>query len=243
MKQNELSERLNNWDRIGNYSRWMYHKYEAYIGKRVLDIGAGMGRMGDFYIAQCDKVVAADIFQSQVNYMNKKFEGFPSFKAEFIDIMTDDIEELEEQFDTVLCINVLEHLEDDELAVHKMKRCLYQGGNLVLFVPAWKKLYCQMDVNVNHYRRYDRGDLKKLAAKAEMDVIYNGYFNMMGIIPYYLKGKSNLKSGESFSSTLNEGNSKLYNIASKILEPIEKIVPPRWGLSEIIVLKKKDTSP
>lgn len=96
-----------------------------------------------------------------------------------------------------------------------------------------------MDANVNHYRRYDRGVMKDLAAKAEMEILYNGYFNILGIIPYFIKGKRKIKNGESFSSTLNEGNSRLYNVASKILEPIEKLIPPRWGLSEINVFKKK----
>lgn len=61
----------------------------------------------------------------------------------------------------------------------------------------------------------------------------------MGIIPYYLKGKkTKAESRDSFSSSLNEGNSKLYNIASAVLEPIEKKFPPKKGLTELIVLKK-----
>ena len=49
-KQNELSENLNNWDYISRYSLWMYHTYEKYVGKKVLDVGAGIGRMVAFYI-------------------------------------------------------------------------------------------------------------------------------------------------------------------------------------------------
>ena len=44
-KQNELSENLNNWDYISRYSLWMYHTYEKYVGEKVLDVGAGMGRI------------------------------------------------------------------------------------------------------------------------------------------------------------------------------------------------------
>lgn len=239
MLQNDLSKNLDKWSNIEAYSRWMFHVYKEYVGKKVFDVGAGMGRMVQFYIEQCERVLATDIFQHQVDYMNKNFEDFSNFEAVLLDITKDDISCYAEQYDTVLCINVLEHLEDDELAIRKMKELLCNRGKLVLFVPAFQKLYCQMDANVSHYRRYDRNVLKSLADKCDMKVLYNGYFNVMGIIPYFLKGRRKMKAGESFSSTLNEGNSKLYNIASRIMEPIEKKIPPRWGLSEIIVLQKE----
>lgn len=242
MKQNNLTENLNNWDYISNYSTWMYHKYEKYVGKRVFDVGAGMGRMVRYYIDKCEMVVATDIFQNQVDYMNERFESYSNFKAEMCDIMTDDLSGYREKFDTVICINVLEHLEDDLQAVKNMKDMICEGGHVILFVPAFQKLYCQLDKNVSHYRRYDRGVLKKLAAECDMEVVKNGYFNALGIIPYYLKGKKKIKEGESFSTGLNENNSKLYNFASKILEPIEKVIPPLFGISEVIILKKRGVS-
>lgn len=237
--QNELSYNLSHWDYINNYSKWMYNMYEPYVGKKVFDVGAGMGRMVQYYIDKCKYTVATDIFQSQVDYMNEHFKSYPNFRAELLDVLSDDISEYEGAFDTVICINVLEHLEDDELAIKKMKSLLEKGGNLVLFVPAFQKLYCKLDENVNHYRRYDRGILRNLASKCDMDVVYNRYFNAMGIIPYYLKGKRKIQEGESFSTSLNENNSKIYNLASKILEPIEKHFPPKVGISEIIVLRKR----
>ena len=238
-KQNELSENLNNWDYISRYSLWMYHTYEKYVGEKVLDLGAGMGRMVNFYIDKCEKVVATDIFQSQVDYMNERFKNYSNFSAVVCDIMEDDISQYNEKFDTVICINVLEHLEDDLLAVQKMKEMLMDRGKIILFVPAFQKLYCQMDRNVNHYRRYDKGVLKKIAEQCDLKVEYNTYFNMLGIIPYYLKGKKKFKSGESFSTSLNENNSKIYNLASKILEPIERKINIPFGLSEVIVLQKR----
>lgn len=237
--QNELYDNLNHWDYISRYSEWMYHKYEMFVGKSVFDVGAGTGRMVSYYIDKCERVVATDIFQSQVEYMNKYYGNYPNFKAVLFDIMIDDIAIYKESFDTVMCINVLEHLENDALAIQKMKELLCEGGNLILFVPAFQKLYCQMDRNVSHYRRYDKGVLRKLAEKSDMEIVFNGYFNALGILPYYLKGRCRMKEGESFSTSLNESNSRLYNIASEILEPIEKFFPPKFGISEVIVLKKR----
>lgn len=73
-----------------------------------------------------------------------------------------------------------------------------------------------------------------------MQVVENKYFNLLGILPYYLKGRFSKDTGGSFSTGLNEGNSKLYNLASKILRPLESRFPPPAGLSELIVLKKND---
>ena len=113
MVQINISQNLSHWDYIDRYSKWMYDVYSDYIGKSVFDVGAGMGRMVDFYIREVEKVTATDIFQEQVDFMNKRFEQYPYFHAELVDILKDALEEYEGKFDTVLCINVLEHLLDD----------------------------------------------------------------------------------------------------------------------------------
>lgn len=214
----------------------MYHVYRPYIGRKIFDVGAGMGRMVQYYLDKCEIAVATDIFQSQVDFMKERFRRNSCFEAILFDILRDDISPYEGRFDTVLCINVLEHLEDDKLAVERMTKLLSMGGHLILFVPAIKKLYSWMDRNVSHYRRYDKGELRALGESCGLKVVHNIYFNMMGIVPYYLKGKSKARDG-SFSTSLNERNSKLLNTASSVLEPIERIVSPPIGLSEVIILK------
>lgn len=240
MNQIDISANLNHWEYIDRYSIWMYHVYRDYVGKRILEIGAGMGRNVKFYIDQCDEVVASDIFPGQVDYMKNKFQGYRQFETILLDIMEDQLDAYFGRFDTILCINVLEHLPDDYLAVKKMKSLLKSGGYLILMVPAWQKLYCKMDENVGHYRRYDPGRLSDIAKTSKLDIVKHHYFNMMGMISYWLKGKRKLGQNESFSSSLNENNSKLYNFASVILEPIERIFPPKWGLTEVMILEKNE---
>lgn len=95
-----------------------------------------------------------------------------------------------------------------------------------------------MDVKVSHYRRYDRNVLRKMANDFGYVIVHDGYFNMLGILPYYIKGKRKRGTGESFSSNLNERNSIIYNFASRLLEPLEKWCPPHFGLSEIFVIRR-----
>lgn len=237
--QNNLSKNLEKWDEINAYSTWMYHSYAKYIGNRVFDVGAGLGRMVSYYIDSCDRAVATDIFDEQVAYMNSIYRNYSQFIAVKLDIMNDDLSEYIGQFDTVLCVNVLEHLENDKKAVERMKTLLTGGGKLILFVPALQRLFCRFDKNVSHYRRYNRGELSALGNACNMKVIDNRYFNIAGIFPYWLKGrKRTVSENDSFSTGLNKKSSFLYNVASKIMEPIEKLFPPPIGLSEVIVLQK-----
>lgn len=129
--QNKLEENLKLWGYIDRYSEWMYHTYKDYIndGDRVFDLGAGIGRMVSYYINRASKVTATDIFESQVEYMNEQFKDHQNFEAVLWDVMEDEVGDYEEQYDTVICINVMEHLKDDNLAIQKMRSVVRRGGD------------------------------------------------------------------------------------------------------------------
>jgi len=127
--QNNLSNNLGKWEQISAYSQWMYSLYKQYIGKRVVDIGCGVGTMTAYYIDGRELVVGIDIFQNQIDLLNERFRDKGNFKAVLLDILSDDTERLKDcQFDTVVCINTLEHLEDDKKALLKMADLICGGG-------------------------------------------------------------------------------------------------------------------
>ena len=237
MAQNNITENLNALNKLDRYSKWIYHMYEKYIGKEVLDIGGGVGTAISFYIDKAERVVATELFENQVNIMNKRFENYQYFKAIQADIMKDDFSAYD-KFDTIILINVLEHIEDDRKALANMKKLLKDSGTIIICVPAMPGLYCYMDKNVGHYRRYTKGELRVKAKRAELQVIEDKYMNFMGILPYWIKGKLKKDNGGSFSTSIDEGESKLYSIATSILEPIERVIKPPIGISEFIILTK-----
>jgi ubiquinone/menaquinone biosynthesis C-methylase UbiE len=233
----DLSESLKKRQKIDRYSMWMYNSFKKYIGKRVLDIGSGTGNIIKYYIDTCELVLATDIFQHQVDYVKQRFTN-NKVESYLFDIANDDIAKFsEENIDTITCINVLEHIEKDYDALIKMKSVVNEQGKIIILVPAFSKLYGTMDKACGHYRRYDRKQLQKLAEKADLRIIENRYFNFLGVIPWYYKGRI-LKSQKTFSDGLNDSNSKIYNAAVKFLQPIENILKPAFGISEIIVLEK-----
>jgi 2-polyprenyl-3-methyl-5-hydroxy-6-metoxy-1,4-benzoquinol methylase len=240
MVQNDISGNLSKWDQIDRYSKWMYDIYKNYIGVKVFDIGAGIGNLTSYYINQADSVVVCDIFSHQIQIMEERFSEVKHFRAIIWNIVEDDIAQVGDTgFDTIICINVMEHLEDDKLALLKMKQLLSDNGKIIIIAPACPGLYSYLDKNVGHHRRYARGELKKLAKSLDLSIVDNRYFNFWGIVPYYLKGKFGKDRGGSFSTDLNEKKSGLYNFASNLLEPIERIIKPPIGISELIVLKKE----
>lgn len=241
MAQKNITTNLdswNKWDKEGRYSKWIYHMYEKYVGRNILDVGGGIGTAISFYIKNAERVIATELFDNQIDIMNKRFQKYPYFKAMKLDIMKDDLSELA-PFDTIVCINVLEHIKDDVRALTNMERVLEKNGKIVICVPAVKRLYCYMDKNVGHYRRYGKRELSKKAEKAGLKIIEDKYMNFMGLLPYWLKGKFGKDKGGSFSTSIDQNESKLYYIASVILEPLERIIKIPIGISEIIVLSKK----
>lgn len=236
--QPDLTESLKKRQKINRYSKWMYNNIKEYIGKRVLDIGSGTGNMISFFIDNCEKIVATDIFPEEIQYMKERFKT-DNFECRIFNISTDNIEELRVySFDTITCINVLEHIEYDLKAVSKMKNIVKMRGKIIILVPAISKAFGTMDKACGHYRRYDKGDLEKIADTLGLKIIHNKYMNPLGLIPWMIKGKIQKKES-TFSDNLDDNSSAIYNFASGVLENIEKIIKAPFGISQIVVFEKE----
>ena len=238
--QESLKDNLTQWNKISSYSKWIYKQFAPFIGKRVLDIGIGIGTFETFFIDRTDVVVGIDIFDDQMGVVKDRFPD-SHLDLFVLNIEKDTLDVLMQySFDTILCVNVLEHLENDLYALNAMKSLINENGKIVLFVPALSRLYCQMDKNAGHYRRYDKGMLNTLAEKAGLIIVKQKYFNFMGVLPYYLKGKSkSVDESGTFSTDLNETNSKMINCATRILSPLESLINIPIGLSEYVILQKQ----
>lgn len=236
--QPDLTESLKKRQKINRYSKWMYNNFKCYIGKRVLDIGSGTGNMISFYMNRCEKIVATDIFPDEIQYMEERFKT-NNVECITFNISSDNIDKLKDYFfDTVTCINVLEHIEDDINAVAKMKDIVGEKGKIIILVPAVSTAYGTVDKACGHFRRYDKGDLEKIADTLELRIILNKYMNPLGLIPWIIKGKIQKKES-TFSDDLDNKSSFIYNFASGILESIERIVKVPFGISQIVVFEKE----
>jgi len=147
-----------------NYNNWILNEFRPFLGKNILEIGTGQGNfkklLGYSYSTYIsididDKVVQrAKIRDPEGNYLT-------------LSITDSKCRELLKQYniDTIICINVLEHIKKPEIAIYNMLKILTYGGNLLLFVPAFPYIYNSMDKLAGHFTRYTKTSLKNTDLK------------------------------------------------------------------------------
>ena len=136
------------------------------------------------------------------------------------------------QFDSIVALNVVEHIEDHELAIADCKKLLRSGGDLIILVPASQILYNQFDKELGHFRRYTKKKLKTLISSQGFEIIYSTYFNSVGMAGWFVSG-SVLKK-----KVIPGGQLKLYNKLVPAIKMADKVVFRQMGLSTIAVGKK-----
>src|SRR5262249_47930540 len=92
-------------------------------------------------------------------------------------------------FDTVVCANVLEHIDQDVQALRTLHRLLAPGGRVVLVVPALRPLYGSIDQAIGHYRPYSADEIGQKLAAAGLDVEHVHYFNLLGVPGWFLNAR------------------------------------------------------
>ena len=173
------------------YNRWLHDRFEAWLGSRVLEVGSGVGNQTRFF-ADRERVVASDIEPHYVLELLNRFEKQGNVRvASFrFPLTEEDRADLErERIDTIVCLNVLEHIEDDAGTLTDFLRVLQQGGHLALLVPALPALYGTLDENLRHYRRYEKGALATLVARAGFAVESVRYLNRPGVLGWWLNSR------------------------------------------------------
>jgi SAM-dependent methyltransferase len=133
--------------------------------------------------------------------------------------------------DSVICLNVLEHVERDEEALRSFHQSLQTGGKLILLVPAGKSLFGSLDVSFKHCRRYDRQELFEKLTRAGFKVKQLRYFNFIGCVGWYLNGKIFRRK------TLPAIQLRLFDWLVPLFKLEEKIGIP-FGVSLIAIAEK-----
>jgi glycosyltransferase involved in cell wall biosynthesis len=182
---------LRRMSHLGPYNAWLHARFDGYLGQRILEVGSGVGNQTRFFDDR-KRVVASDIEPHYVRELRTRYKGrsnvrIGSFQFPLSEADADDL--AGERIDTVVCLNVLEHIEDDQGALSGFARVLGAGGHLVLLVPAMPSLYGTLDVHLRHFRRYDRDALKAMVEEAGFAVEGIRYLNRPGVLGWWLNSK------------------------------------------------------
>jgi glycosyltransferase involved in cell wall biosynthesis len=174
---------------LHRYNAWMWEKVAPYVGDRVLEVGAGTGNMTR-YLSRRKLVVATDIDARYVVMLRHTFANDTHVRVCQFDLGADNLPDgVGSDFDTVLCLNVLEHIEDDLGALRRIRDVLGDQGRVVLVVPALRQLYGEIDRAIGHHRRYDRAELTDKLQRAGFAVEHTAAFNAIGALGWYVNAR------------------------------------------------------
>lgn len=216
-----------------NYRSWMYRQIAPYVGQRILEIGAGIGNFTTFF-AERPLVITSDVFPNCIDYLNERFFGKANIKPMRLDIAKDYVSSIKDQnIDTVICLNVLEHIEDDAAALCRMADVLQPGGRLILLVPSCQFIYGTVDQALGHYRRYNRRSLLWKIAAADVEVEAVFYMNLAGVAGWFLNNRVLKRHAESPQQVVF-----FDRFVVPVIAAVERVLKPPFGMSLIAIGRK-----
>ncbi len=220
------------------YNRWIVDRFRGAIGRRVLEIGAGFGNLTR-HIAENgatppELVIASDLDPVAVEYLKGVFRGEPrvrvaSYEFPLAPAAREELQNL--ALDTIVCCNVLEHIEQDEATLSDMHALLRPGGRLALLVPALQRIYGTLDEHLLHFRRYEKVDLEGKLLRAGFTLDDSRFLNRPGVFGWWLNGRL-LKR-----RVLPRGQLRAFSLILPLLRREEK-APPSYGLSLLAIARK-----
>jgi SAM-dependent methyltransferase len=171
-------------DALANHTRRIAELCAPHLGDSVVDVGAGYGAITE-HLAANRTLVALDPADDCRVALEKRFNEWPNVTVRVGDV---DVLSPDEQFDSIVMINVLEHIDDDAGALRKLAAHLTPTGTLVLYVPAYNFLYTNWDRAVGHKRRYSKPRLTGVIATAGLTVSHVRYVNALALPGWMITG-------------------------------------------------------
>jgi glycosyltransferase involved in cell wall biosynthesis len=216
---------LHNLERVHRFNSWMAETIAPEIGARVLEIGAGIGNITHELLPR-DLYVASEVNPQYLAYLRNFAIGKPYLRIDRIDVEQEGAtDRWSGGFDTVVCLNVLEHVSDPLAALRNMRSALAPGGRLVLYVPQGPGLYSTLDEVLGHRCRYDKRGLAEQLRQAGFEVEAMRDFNRISVAGWWLNGK--LLRRRHFGRL----QLKLFNVMVPLLRRLDPLIPaPGLGI-------------
>ncbi|CAN5849936.1 hypothetical protein BH23ACT4_BH23ACT4_01240 [soil metagenome] len=210
-------------------SSWMLSEFRPFIGDSIFEAGCGSGNI-TAHLIRSRSLRVVDIDPSHVQSVEKRFGHLENVQANVADLETSETY-VGEPVDSVICINVLEHLDKPQLAVEGFSRLLGSGGHALILVPAHDWLFSAADIALEHRKRYTKAEVRTMLESADLDVIKCQEFNRLGVLGWYV----NKLLGRT---TITKLQARVFGTVLPLAKQIERFrfLP---GLSVVAVARKK----
>jgi glycosyltransferase involved in cell wall biosynthesis len=230
--KDEGAETLHALSGAPRFNRWMADTIRPYVGERVLEIGAGIGNLTRALLPRRKRYVATDIDSEHLARLATRFQHRPNLLLRYCNLERPaDFAEFPGSMDSVVCLNVLEHIEDDMLGLSNIHSVLRPGGRAIILVPHGQEIFGTLDVALGHYRRYSHAELKGKLERAGFRVERILDFNRVSRPPWYVSGRI-LKR-----KTLGSGQMKVFDSFVWLWRWLDSYLP--WPPTSIIAIAVK----
>jgi 2-polyprenyl-3-methyl-5-hydroxy-6-metoxy-1,4-benzoquinol methylase len=213
-----------------NYHRWILDGFRPWLGKRIVEVGAGSGAFSELLMGT--KPEALTMLEPSGNLYPLLAERMR--RGQPLNVTLREAAKFIATPDSIIYVNVLEHIEDDEDELAAVHSLLSNGGRVFIFVPANSWLMSDMDRLMGHYRRYTRDELIRKCRSAGFQIRSAKYFDFPGIFPWLLKYRL-MKS-----TSMESGLVKLYDgVVVPVIRMMEDLISPPMGKSILLIGEKE----
>jgi len=171
-----------------NYHRWIARRFEPFLGARLVEAGAGIGTFAEHLLraAPQARLTLAEPAENNFPHLRARFADHPRVRT--VQGYLADAGQAGSA-DSVVAVNVMEHVRDDAAFLADAHRLLAPGGHALLFVPALPALFGTLDEAFEHVRRYTRRGLDARLREAGFHPLRIAYTNLPGVAAWWLSGR------------------------------------------------------
>jgi SAM-dependent methyltransferase len=219
-----------------NYYRWIIDSFAPALGKRIVEAGAGIGTVSELLLGEADPeaMLLIEPAGNNIGELQRRFAGETRVRV-YHGYLED--AGIGFQADTVVAVNVLEHVERPVEFLRAAHRTLAPGGALLLLVPALPSIYGSLDAAFDHYRRYTRAELRRSLHESGFEIETLHYLNFVGVAAWFAAGRILRRT------TLGRSQVRFYDRwVIPWLRRIESRVHPPLGQSLLAIARKPETT-
>ena len=228
-------EDLRQMARAENYRRWQFDMVAPFIKGTVLEVGGGIGNFTPELSRAADNLISLEPNEYCYKQLVEKTKDLKNVVAHRATVESlDEKIPLTRHVDTVVLMNVLEHIQDDKAVLTKLQQRLKPTGRIVILVPACQWAFGSTDDRLGHYRRYWKGYTRELVASLGMEIEKMRYYHFIGVWAWWWNAKFAHRQNQS------DGQIKLFDkFFVPVISRLEKFVPPPVGQSLLFVARQK----
>jgi len=168
--------------------RWVYELVAPYLGGSLLEVGSGVGAMSRLLVQRGDPIVLCDHHPAYLGHLRERFGQLPHVTLRILDLSAPHYQ-LDTAIDTIVCLNVLEHIEDDRHALRGLAALLPPGGRIVMQVPNHPWLFGSVDETYGHFRRYTKASLGERLQAAGLRPSLLRHFNPLAVVGWWVTAR------------------------------------------------------